>query len=140
MSVEIIFPVEFVVRGTPVSLQTKNPRSRELWKARVRQDSRSALPEGHFWSEGDRFAVTILHFPASAMEGDIDNIVKPILDAMSQHIYADDQYVERIWVQRIRPGERVPFHAPSPVLQIALHGPGPITYIRVSDDPLERSP
>jgi crossover junction endodeoxyribonuclease RusA len=137
MSVEIRFPVEFVVRGTPVSLQTKNPRAIEAWKRRVRDASLDALPEGHFQSEGDRFAVTILHFPASTMQGDI---IKPILDAMSQHIYADDQYVERIWVQRIRPGERVPFHAPSPALQIALHGPGPITYIRVSDDPLERLP
>lgn len=138
MSVEIAFPVEFIVQGTPVSLQA-SPRSRDAWKRRVREASLGALPEGHFQSDSTRFAVTILHFPASPMEGDIDNIIKPILDALSQHIYVDDQYVERIWVQRIEPGTLVSFRAPSPTLQIALRSTDPVTYIRVSDDPLERS-
>ncbi len=38
------------------------------------------------------------------MQGDVDNIVKPILDALSKHIYNDDGQVERIWVQKFEPG------------------------------------
>ena len=30
------------------------------------------------------------------MQGDIDNIVKPVLDALAQHIYIDDAQVERL--------------------------------------------
>lgn len=35
-------------------------------------------------------SVTIFYFPDGKMDGDIDNIIKPILDAMSAHIYIDD--------------------------------------------------
>jgi crossover junction endodeoxyribonuclease RusA len=52
MSVEIAFPVEFIVLGTPVSLQAKRPSSRPGWKDRVKRASLVALPEGHFLSEG----------------------------------------------------------------------------------------
>jgi hypothetical protein len=48
MSIEIEFPVEFVVAGTPASLQTKRAQTRTAWRDRVRVASLMALPEGHF--------------------------------------------------------------------------------------------
>ena len=59
--------------------------------------SRPVLPEGH-WATTGRVAVTLFYFPEAAMQGDIDNIVKPILDALAQHIYIDDAQVERLVV------------------------------------------
>jgi Holliday junction resolvase RusA-like endonuclease len=81
MSVEIAFPLEFIVSGTPVSLQAKRGESRTAWKDRVRHASSSSLPEGHFATDAP-ISVTLFYFPAAEMEGDIDNIVKPILDAL----------------------------------------------------------
>ena len=48
MSVEIEFPLEFLVAGTPVSLSAKRRESMDQWKDRIIDTSRSILPEGHF--------------------------------------------------------------------------------------------
>jgi crossover junction endodeoxyribonuclease RusA len=115
MSVEIRFPVEFVVEGTPVSLQARGRRRKSLreWQARVQETSRTVLPEGHFASESP-IAATLYYFPAAAMQGDIDNIVKPILDALSKHVYLNDHQVHRVLVQKFEPDNVFSF--PSPLL------------------------
>jgi crossover junction endodeoxyribonuclease RusA len=71
------------------------------------------------------------------MEGDIDNIVKLVLDAMSHHIYMDDAQVERVVVQKFEPGRVFGFSSPSEVLASALFAEKPVLYIRLSDNPFE---
>jgi crossover junction endodeoxyribonuclease RusA len=133
---EIEFPIEFIVHGTPVSLQTKRPESRAEWRTLVRDAARPALPAPHFASDHP-IAVTLLYLPASAMQGDIDNIVKPVLDALSRFLYLDDHQVERVVVQKFEPGNPFPFEDPSPIFALALGGPRPVLFVRVSDDPFE---
>jgi hypothetical protein len=135
-SVEIDFPVEFVVLGTPVSAQAKRRESIEQWQARVREASRVALPEGHFASPGP-ISITLFYFPAADMAGDIDNIVKPILDALRRHIYLDDRQIERLVVQKFEPGRVFQFNSLSAVLSEALGAEKPLLYVRLSDDPYE---
>ena len=101
MRVEIEFPLEFVVPGTPVSLQAKRPETRQAWQARVKAASDRVLPEGHYAS-GARLAVTLFYFPHGVMQGDIDNIVKPILDALIEIAYNADKQVYRVVSERVR--------------------------------------
>ena len=136
MSVEIQFPLESIVYGTPVSLQAKRPQAREAWKQRIKEASYNALPEGHF-ATNLPVAVTIFYFPDKEMQGDIDNIVKPILDAFSKHIYDDDRRVERVWVQKFEPDRIFQFAGPSKVLVAALDCEKPAVFIRVGADPVE---
>jgi crossover junction endodeoxyribonuclease RusA len=136
MSVEIEFPFEFVVEGTPVSSQAARSESLREWKARIVAASRGVLPEGHF-ATGDRLSVTLYYFPPAPMQGDIDNIVKPILDAMSRHIYLDDHQVERLLIQKFEPENVFLFTFPSSALADALSSPKPALYIRLSDKPFE---
>ena len=136
MSVEIVFPIEFIVVGIPASLQTKRPETRRAWRARVREASHAALPEGHFSTTGP-VAVSLLYFPVSLMQGDIDNIVKPVLDALCQHVYENDRQVERVWVQKFEPVEGFQFSSPSAVLTEAIQGVRPFLFIRVTNDPTE---
>ena len=136
MELDPSFPLEFLVAGTPVSLQSDNPRSRDQWKARVKASSQTTLPEGHFATTG-RGSVTLYYFPSGAMEGDIDNIVKLILDALSQHVYVDDSQVERIVIQKFEPGSLFQFSSPSETLARALGQEKPLLYVRLSDDPFE---
>ncbi len=82
-------------------------------------------------------AVTIYYFPEGQMQGDIDNIVKPILDAMCDWIYVDDKQVERVVVQRFNEESIYSFSNPSNALLRAMSATGPAVYIRVSDDPHE---
>lgn len=128
-------PIEFIVRGTAISLQASG-RSREAWKETVRAAGASVVPAGS-WALTDRVAVTIYYFPEGEMVGDIDNIVKPILDAMIPFIYVDDHQVERVVVQKFEPDRIFSFSAPSPALVGALAAEGPAVYIRVSDNPHE---
>jgi hypothetical protein len=133
---EIAFPIEFLVRGTPVSLSSKNENAREQWKGRIRNASSQALPSPHFASS-ERLAVTLYYFPAEPMQGDVDNIVKLILDGMSRHVFLDDQQVERIVVQKFEPGNIFSFSNPTLPMIEAINGQKPILYIRVSNDPFE---
>ncbi|KAF2989407.1 RusA family crossover junction endodeoxyribonuclease [Methylocystis sp. MJC1] len=133
---EIHFPLEFIVEGAPVSLQTKRAASKRDWQDRVRAASRIALPPDYFASD-DRIAVTLYYFPDSAMDGDIDNIVKPILDALTQQVYLDDGQVERVVVQKFEPDGVFRFAAPSSMLEKALTQTKPLLYVKLSDDPFE---
>lgn len=94
------------------------------------------LPESHFTTEAS-IAVTLFDFPETQMQGDLDNIIKPILDAMRKHIYVDDRQVERILVQKFEPGKIFQFRAPSQTLAAAIQGQKPLLYVRVSDNPTE---
>jgi crossover junction endodeoxyribonuclease RusA len=133
---EIEFPIEFLVEGTPVSFGAKRPSTKQAWKERVRMASLASLPQPHFTSNG-RMSVTIYCFPERSLQGDVDNIVKLILDALCRHVYNDDQQVERIVVQKFDPGDIFPFSAPSPTLFRAMEAPNAVVYIRISNDPFE---
>src|SRR5215510_2232162 len=136
MSLEIEFPLEFIVEGTAVSLQAARRESIDQWKARIIDASRPLLPEGHFATYAP-LAVTLFYFPAAEMQGDLDNIIKFILDALDKHIYMDDRQIQRIVIQKFEPGNVFEFASPSPTLQDALTRPKPVLYIRLSDDPFE---
>jgi hypothetical protein len=68
------------------------------------------------------------------MEGDIDNIVKPILDAMKSIVYPDDDVMERVLVQRFEPGLAWSFGTMAENLAVAVDRVPPIVYIRVEGD------
>jgi crossover junction endodeoxyribonuclease RusA len=133
---QIEFPIEFLVSGTPVSLQAKRAASRAEWKSRVKAASSTAIPSPHFASD-ERMAVTLFYLPEEPMQGDIDNIVKPILDALCKHIYLDDSQVERVLVQKFEPGNVFSFSRPTSMFVRALEGAKPILYVRVSNNPTE---
>ena len=119
-----------------MSLQAKRPESRGQWKGRVKAASTSAIPQPHFAS-GDRMSITLYYLPKEPMQGDVDNIVKPVLDALSRHIFINDRQVERVLVQKFEPGNVFGFAQPSETFAEALDGEKPVLYVRVSDDPFE---
>jgi crossover junction endodeoxyribonuclease RusA len=135
MSVEIAFPFEFIVEGTPVSAQAGRREAVRRWRARIIEASRRVLPEGHFVSEAP-ISVTLYYFPSAPMPGDIDNIVKPILDALCRHVYIDDHQVERLVVQKFEPGRDFAFTSPSAILSETWSRARPVLYIRLSDNPV----
>ena len=133
---EIEFPIEFLVQGTPVSLSAKRAKSRNEWKERVKSASSNVLPNPHFASN-ERIAVTLYYFPHEPMQGDVDNIVKPVLDALSRHIYLDDRQVERIVVQKFELGNTFDFGNLTARLAEAFKVERPVLYVRVSANPFE---
>ena len=130
LSVEIVFPLEFIVLGVPVSFRAKLAASIEAWKERVRAAARPYLPEGHWATEGP-VQITIFYFPDAEIRGDLDNILKPILDALSKFVYLDDGQVERIVVQKFEPARIGAFLDPSAKLAEAALTAGPRVYVKV---------
>jgi hypothetical protein len=130
---ETLYPVEFFIAATPISLQA---RRQERWKASVAEAARQRIAETDELGLLDRrpLAVTICYFPVAAMIGDIDNIVKPIMDALIHVAYMDDKDVERVVVQKFEPEVARDFGNPSDQLAAALDTAPPVVYIRVDDD------
>jgi hypothetical protein len=132
VSLEPDLPFEFTVAGTALSLQA-SARSRAKWKQAIQEAAKQALPEG-YWLLSRPLAVTIYIFPRTEMQGDVDNRVKPILDAMARRIYSDDEIVERVVVQKFEPGRVFPFQNPTEIMLSALEAEVPVIYIRITDD------
>jgi len=136
LDMEIEFPIEFLVFGTPVSAQSQNPVSRAAWKGRVLAAAQAVVPQPHFASQ-KRLAATLYYFPEGPRPGDVDNIVKLTLDALWPHIYLDDSQLERVVVQKFEPGNVFRFSNPSVTLVDAITAAKPVLYVRLSDRPFE---
>jgi hypothetical protein len=80
-----IFPFEFHLVGTPISLQGSTA-SKERWRKSVEAAARIRLKETVDWVylQEEPLAFTVYYFPVAPMTGDVDNIVKPIVDALCQ--------------------------------------------------------
>jgi hypothetical protein len=68
------------------------------------------------------------------MQGDVDNIMKPIIDALINIAYLDDNDVERVIVQKFEPQTDWVIADPSEQLALALDTDLPVVYVRVDDD------
>ena len=68
------------------------------------------------------------------MEGDIDNIIKPIMDALIGVAYLDDSVVEAVSAQKFEPDADWSFEQPSDMLSAALDTDAPVVYVRIDDD------
>ncbi|HEX8655452.1 MAG TPA: RusA family crossover junction endodeoxyribonuclease [Allosphingosinicella sp.] len=137
---ETLYPLELVLHGTPVGLQSKNAARREAWREQVKEAARARQRETYDlgFLDDRAVAVTIYYFPIAPMEGDLDNIVKLILDGMIGVAYLDDHVVERVTVQKFEPEAGWEFSAVTDQLAAALDAEAPVVYIRVDDDPTWR--
>ena len=79
---------EFLVEGAPVSQQTRNRQRRKDWKDKVRQEAEKYWSSAHsITGEAVIFQITYFY---SVDRLDVDNIVKPIQDAIIGLAYIDD--------------------------------------------------
>jgi crossover junction endodeoxyribonuclease RusA len=111
---DTLYPLEFFIEAVPLSLGSSS-RSKDRWKAVVAETARQRQRETDElgFLDNRALAVTIYYFPSAPMEGDIDNIVKPILDALVSVAYLDDGVVERVVSQKFEPQVDWAFGAPS---------------------------
>lgn len=82
--------IEFVVMGTPLSQQASSWR-KAAWKSQVAAGASKAATFGYICP----LRVTLAYF-CPVLGVDIDNIVKPILDAMKGILYEDDRRIVQV--------------------------------------------
>jgi len=133
--ISLPFPIEFVIRDTPRSHQSSN-KKKELWKRKVGEIASAHVKTltDFFFLDDRPLAATIFYFPPTEMQGDVDNIVKLIVDGMNGIVYPNDRLIERVVVQKVEPGVDVVFHSMTPTLAQALETDPPAIYIRIDDD------
>lgn len=130
-----LYPLEFFVEGTPISAQGSS-RSKDRWRAIVRNAATERVRDMDDPGFLDRRPVSLViyYFSVASVEGDVDNIVKPIMDALVHVAYPDDRHVERLVIQKFEPEIDWDFAGPSDGLAAALDAQPPVVYVRVDDD------
>jgi hypothetical protein len=120
--------LEFVVVGTPVSLQGASDAKR-LWQQRVASAAEEARGD---WSPSpvDELVLRVAYFYVYAPAADLDNIVKPLQDALKGVAFEDDVQVVDLIASMRRKGvsDRVPMTA---VLAAAFGGGSDFVYVSV---------
>lgn len=86
-----MLPFEFIVDGPPVSQQTRRRERLRLWKEEVRQEAERYWPLGDFPVSGYIMLRVTYFYDGVGM--DVDNIIKPIQDALIGLVYFDDSQV-----------------------------------------------
>lgn len=124
---------EFVVAGPPVSQQARRRRRKDEWKRDVRVAAASYWPSGTppFTSP---LALTIYYFYEHAPL-DVDNLVKPFLDALVGLVYEDDGQISDLICRRRDFLGSFTIQDVSPVLADGLAGGREFLYVRVEDAP-----
>ena len=85
---------DFLIEKRPVSLQTKSRANLQAWKTFVAQKAAAVWPGGAPLNSSDlRLSLVYLCDDAPA---DIDNIIKPIQDALVGVAYEDDSLISDV--------------------------------------------
>lgn len=132
-----MIPFAFIVTGKPVSLQTNNRAKLQEWKAKVGEAAAVAMPiETPATSEAVQVIIT--HYCIIQIS-DLDNIIKPIVDAMKILVYVDDRQVTDLTVKRRKLKEFADITAISPLLAEALAAGQEFIYVKIDQpsNPME---
>ncbi|WP_234300706.1 RusA family crossover junction endodeoxyribonuclease [Sphaerospermopsis aphanizomenoides] len=89
---------EFIVNGPPVSQQTRRREKLRAWQATVRQEAEK------YWISEQQPATGLVMLKVtyfySSYAIDVDNIVKPIQDAIIGLAYLDDDQITDVLVRK----------------------------------------
>jgi crossover junction endodeoxyribonuclease RusA len=110
--------MEFIVRGAPRSTNA-NPRSRNLWRERVAGAARNQLGPKYPPIE-EEISVVVIYFYRGQAALDVDNIAKPLLDALKGVVFRDDAQVSELRVRKTSVAESFSLSGASPVLTEAF--------------------
>lgn len=86
-----MLPFEFTIKGPPISLQTKNKARLNVWRQQVRAAA-TAMVKAGVVPIVDPVTVTITYY-YDGDTPDVDNIIKPIQDALIGVVFVDDAQV-----------------------------------------------
>jgi crossover junction endodeoxyribonuclease RusA len=128
----VALPFEIVVPGVPASSQAKG-RSKAAWKLTVTTAAQSSLPPGSIPTTDD-VEIRIVYFHDAAPL-DVDNMIKPIQDALRGVVYADDAQVADTHGSRRDLGGKFQLKGLSPALADGFLLGGPFVHIKVTEAP-----
>lgn len=127
-----MLPWEFAVAGVPASLQASSPR-RAQWKAQVRSAALARWPQSEPPLALEvQLRLTYFHDSAPL---DMDNMIKPIQDALNGLVYVDDRQVATVISSRRNLDGAFRLSRLSPALAEGFLWQSPFVHIRVESRP-----
>ncbi len=97
-----MLPFEFVIDGPPVSQQTRRAEKRRDWISKVKDEAKSHWPEDELPVASSIMVKIAYFYEEESPKIDVDNISKPILDALKETIFTDDTQVTDLLCQKRR--------------------------------------
>ncbi|MDE2688618.1 MAG: RusA family crossover junction endodeoxyribonuclease [Chloroflexota bacterium] len=126
-------PFEFVIDGPPVSQQARRRELLRQWSENVRRVGKQ------YWEMDDEpvaesVMLTITYF-FTDRQMDVDNIPKPISDALNGLVYIDDNQITDILFRKRNLNDDLRIENSSGILRQAVVRNIPFVYIRVENAP-----
>jgi crossover junction endodeoxyribonuclease RusA len=91
-------PFEFLLRSRPVSQQARRSSRKEAWKDFVRREAERSWGPVRVPADGPVCVTLIYVYDEVAL--DVDNILKPIQDALVGLVFPDDSLVTDVIIRR----------------------------------------
>ncbi|MBE9201951.1 MULTISPECIES: RusA family crossover junction endodeoxyribonuclease [unclassified Nodularia (in: cyanobacteria)] len=124
---------EFIINGTPVSQQARRREKLRAWKATVRQEVEKYWPLEEQPATGLVMLKVTYFYDSIAM--DVDNIVKPIQDAIIGLVYVDDDQITDVLVRKRNLSGNFRIDNITPILAEGLARGNEFLHIVVTDAP-----
>ena len=128
-------PLEFVLPRRPVSQQTRRQARLREWRQLVAEHARLAIEEPRALAT-QPVALRLLYL-YDEIAVDVDNILKPILDALIGILLEDDAVITDVEIRRRRRATQFTLNAVSPVLAAGLALGHEFVYVALTDAPAQ---
>jgi Holliday junction resolvase RusA-like endonuclease len=115
-----------------MSLQTNSRPRFQAWKDQVRAQAAKVWAGRRILSEGD-FHLTIVHLHHGVSTLDVDNIIKPIQDALEGVVLSNDKLVSDVESHRRMAGGQFESARLPELLMAALDSSRDCVYVRLAD-------
>ncbi len=125
-------PFEFVIDGPPVSHQTRRRSRVREWTQEVQNVAKSRWDTEPPVVGEVMVTITYLYRGTSM---DVDNLPKPILDALKGLVYSDDGQVSDLLCRKRDLNGDLRIHNPSSVLLETLRNSEQFLHITVNNEP-----
>lgn len=132
-------PFEFTVPGVPISHQSGNKKRLAAWRQHVRATAAGVWGTVAPLTARLRIAVTFFHEGAD-VRLDTDNMLKPIQDALSGLVYADDGLVVDAQIRKAAIDDPIRARHGSLVLLRAFHVGEPFVHVIIDAAPSHADP
>jgi hypothetical protein len=128
-----VLPFEFVIEGPPVSQQTRRRARRRAWIQEIRGVIIDRWPADEPPALGPiRVIVTYVYAEVAV---DLDNLAKPVLDALKGLVYQDDGQITDIAMRKRDVARDLRISTPSPILLDALRRGKEFLHVVVEEAP-----
>ncbi len=128
-----MLPFEFVIDGPPVSQQARRRERVRQWREEVRRVAAQQWPTGEL-PVATALMLTIVHF-YDTVSLDLDNLPKPIVDALKGLVYLDDSQITDVICRKRHLRRDIRVDNPSDVLADGFSRGTEFLYIVVEDAP-----